>query len=203
MANSYFVEDKDLEELAKKVVSELYNNKDIVNLTNNGKSLAGHLKSLTERNISGIYSNIKNNRSLQSILINAIRFSIFVEKDISSEKELIQYKNVIERRNILYENKKKQESTEETIKELEKMKLEIEIIQNKIKELETKTIEPPSYRKNILDIAQKSYKLLLRNDKTAEKFYTFICNKLGVKLDNDHFGYYQSSYYQNHQKSDY
>ena len=72
MANSYFVEDKDLEELAKKVVSEIYNNKDIVNLTNNGKSLAGHLKSLTERNISGIYSNIKNNRSLQSILINAI-----------------------------------------------------------------------------------------------------------------------------------
>lgn len=28
MANSYFMEDKDLDELAKKVVSELYTNKD-------------------------------------------------------------------------------------------------------------------------------------------------------------------------------
>ena len=210
MANTYFIEDKDLEDLAKKIVSELYSNKDIVNLTNNGKPLIGYLKSLTDRQLSGIYSNIKNNKSLQVILINAIRYSIFVEKDITAEKELIQYKNILERRNILYENKKKQTTNEELINELETMKLEISIIQNKIKELETKNIEPPSFRKNILDISQKSYKLLLRNDKTSEKFYTFICNKLGVKLDNDHFGYYQSSYQQNnyqtnnyYQKQDY
>jgi len=216
MANSYFMEDKDLEELAKKVVSELYTNKDIINLTNNGKPLLGHLKSLTERQLSGVYSNIKNHKSLHVILINAIRYSIFVEKDINAEKELIQYKNVLERRNILYENKKKQYNNEglnEVLsKELDTMKLEISVIQNKIKELETKNKEPPSYRKNILDIAQKSYKLLLRNDKTSEKFYTFICNKLGVKIDNDHFGYFnshynQSSYYQKNdyyqQKSDY
>lgn len=202
MAKSYYMEDKDLEDLAKKVVSELYTNKDIINLTNNGKPLGGHLKSLTERQISGIYSNIKNHKSLQIILINAIRYSIFVEKDINAEKELLQYKNVLERRNILYENKKKQTNNNEPNNELETMKLEINILQDKIKELETKNIEPPSYRKNILDIAQKSYKLLLRNDKTAEKFYTFICKRLDVKLDNDHFGYYQRpDYYQ--QKSDY
>jgi hypothetical protein len=205
MANSYFMEDKDLEDLAKKVVSELYNNKNIVNLTNNGKLLIGQLKSLTDRNISGIYSNIKNHKSLQPLLINGIRYSIFVEKDINAEKEVIQYKNVLERRNILYENKKKQEINEETNQELEKMKLEIDIIQNKIKELETKNIEPPSFRKNILEISQKSYRLLLRNDKTSEKLYTFICNKLGVKLDNDHFGYYQSNYnsYQSNYQSEY
>jgi hypothetical protein len=205
MANSYFMEDKDLEDLAKKVVSDLYNNKDIVNLTNNGKPLIGQLKSLTDRNISGIYSNIKNHKSLQSVLINGIRYSIFVEKDIIAEKEVIQYKNVLERRNILYENKKKQEINEEINKELEKMKLEIDIIQNKIKELEIKNIEPQSFRKNILEISQKSYRLLLRNDKTSEKLYTFICNKLGVKLDNDHFGYYQSNYnsYQSEYKSNY
>ena len=104
MANSYYMEDKDLDELAKKVVSELYTNKNIINLTNNGKPLVGQLKSLTERQISGVYSNIKNNKSLQVILVNAIRYSIFVEKDINAEKELIQYKNVLERRNILYEN---------------------------------------------------------------------------------------------------
>lgn len=201
MANTYFMEDKDLDELAKKVVSELYTNKDIINLTNNGKSLGGHLKSLSERQLSGVYSNIKNHKSLQVILINAIRYSIFVEKDINAEKELIQYKNVLERRNILYENKKKQINNNEPNNELETMKLEITILQNKIKELEKKNTEPPSYRKNILDIAQKSYKLLLRNDKTSEKFYTFICNKLGVTIDNNHFGYFnshynQSSYYQ-------
>ena len=188
-----YLSDKEIDDLGKKVVTELYNNKDIINMKNNGKPLTGNLKALIQRNISGIYSNIKNNKSVQNVLINAIRYSIFIEKDLETEKQIKLLKDeCIQRRNTI--NNKKVSG-----QELDNLVEEIELLEGEINELEQKIYEPPDYRKNILDISQKAYKLMLRNDKSAEKLFISICNKLGVKLDNDHFGYYQHNYQYNYQ----
>ena len=192
-----YLSDKEIDDLGKKVVSELYNNTDIINTKNNGKPLTGHLKALIDRNISGVYSNIKNNKSVQNVLTNAIRYSIFVEKDLETEKQikLLRDECIIRRNTIQNKNP--------TGAELDNLVEEIELLEGEIKELEKKNYEPPNYRKNILDISQKAYKLMLRNDKSAEKLYISICNKLDVKIDNDHFGYYQSQNYHNNYQQNY
>ena len=193
-----YLSDKEIDELGKKVVSDLYNNKDIINMKNNGKPLVGHLKVLIDRNISGIYSNITNFRSVQNVLTNAIRYSIFIEKDLETEKQIKLLRDEYESRkntiNNTNNNKKLSEDDLNTLTE------EIELLEGEIKELEEKVYEPPEYRKNIIDTAQRAYKLMLRNDKSAEKLYSNICDKLGVKLDNNHFGYYNTQY---RDKSDY
>ena len=191
-----YLSDKEIDDLGKKVVSDLYNNKDIINMKNNGKPLTGHLKALIERNISGIYSNIKNNKSVQNVLTNAIRYSIFIEKDLEIEKQIKLLRDECNNRRNTINNKKVSGA------ELDNLNEEIELLEGEIKELEQKNYEPPDYRKNILEISQKAYKLMLRNDKSAEKLYISICNKLGVKLENGHFGYYQSNYQSNYNNTD-
>jgi len=201
--NSYYMTDKELDELAKKIVSELYNNKDIIDLKNNGRQLVGNIASLVERNISGIYSNISGNRSLQSVLNNAIRYSVLVEKNMALDAEFKKLREATERRkNMLniYTRKLNEDKDNQTlINDIQKTKEEITLLEIKLNEIAEKNSEPPTIKKNILELAKKAYKLLLRNDKTSEKLYTAICTQLGVKLDPDHFGYYQHTQYNQNQ----
>lgn len=197
--NSYFITDKELDELGKKIVIDLYNNKDIVDLKNNGRQLTGNLAFLVERNLSGIYSNISGHKSLQNILTNAIRFSVLIEKNMALDEEFKKIREATERRkNMLniYSRKLSDDKDNETlITNITKITDEIKLLEIKLNEIAEKNSEPPTIKKNILELAKKSYKLLLRNDKTAEKLYTSVCTQLGVKLEPDHFGYYQRSQY--------
>ena len=79
--NSYFMTDKEIEDVGKKVVSDLYSNREITEMKFNGRQLGGQLGALVERNISAIYSNIPDNKSLQHVLINAFRYSVLIEKN--------------------------------------------------------------------------------------------------------------------------
>ena len=203
MANntSYYVTDKDLDELAKKIVSDLYNNKDIVDLKNNGRQIIGNLSMLIERNLSGIYSNITGHKSLQNILINAIRYSVLIEKNMILDAE---FKHALEacdrRKNMLniYTLKLSEDKNNQTlIADIEKTTEEIKLLEKNLNEITEKNSEPPIFKKQILELAKKTYKLLLRNDKTAEKLYTAVCVQLNVKLDPCHFGYYQRQQYNN------
>jgi hypothetical protein len=193
--NSYYVTDKEIDEIGKKIVSELYGNRDIIELKNNGRQLSGNLASLVERSISGIYSNIQGHRTLQTILINAIRYSVLVEKNMSLDAEFKKVREACERRkNMLniYQRKLNEDKDNQTfITEIEKITEEIKLLETKLNEIAEKNSEPPTIKKNILELAKKAYKLLLRNDKTSEKLYTAVCNGLSVKLEPDHFGYYQ------------
>jgi hypothetical protein len=202
--NSYFVTDKEIDDIAKKVVSELYNNIDIVNLKNNGRPLTGNLAALIERQITGIYSNIQGKRSLQSLLINAIRYSVLIEKNTTLDAEFKKLREACERRkNTLSVMERKlltDKDNQQLILEIDKAKLEISLLEEKINEIAEKNSEPPTIKKNILELAKKTYKLLLRSDKTSEKLYTAICEKLNIKIDNDHFGYYQYNNKSNYQQ---
>jgi hypothetical protein len=195
MANSFFLSDKELEDLASKIVKDLYENKDITELKFNGKQLTGNLGSMLERQISGIYSNITGHKSLQTVLVNGMRYSVIIEKNASLEAEFKKLREACERRKnmrLVIQRKLELDKDNEQLKsELDKTNLEISLLETKINEIAQKNSEPPNFRKNILELSKKAYKLLLRSDKTSEKLYTFICNKLNVKLDNDHFGYYQ------------
>ena len=195
--NSYFVTDKELDDLGKKIVSDLYGNRDIVELKNNGRQLSGNLSAMVERNISGIYSNIQGHRSLQNVLINAIRYSVLIEKNMALDAEFKKVREACERRkNMLniYQRKLNDDKDNQTlITEIEKTTEEIKLLETKLNEIAEKNSEPPTIKKNILELAKKAYKLLIRNDKTAEKLYTAVCNALSVKLEPDHFGYYQRS----------
>ena len=214
--NSYFVTDKELDDVAKKVVSELYNNNDIVNLKNNGRPITGNLAALIERQITGIYSNISGKKTLQSLLTNAIRYSVLIEKNTTLDAEFKKLREACERRkNTLSVTERKlliDKDNQQLISEIDNAKLEISLLEEKINEIAEKNSEPPTIKKNILELAKKTYKLLLRSDKTSEKLYTGICEKLNVKIDNDHFGYYQfnnnnynnyNNNYQNNYKSNY
>jgi hypothetical protein len=193
--NSYFVTDKEIEELGKRIVSDLYGNRDITELKNNGRQLSGNIASLVERNISGIYSNIAGHRSLQTVLINAIRYSILIEKNMTLDAEFKKVREACERRknmlNIYIRKLNDDKDNQIYITEIEKITEETKLLETKLNEIAEKNSEPPTIKKNILDLAKKAYRLLLRNDKTAEKLYTAVCNGLSVKLEGDHFGYYQ------------
>jgi hypothetical protein len=193
-----YLSDKEIEDVGKKV-AELYKNKDILKIKNDGRQLGGQLKTLTDRNISGIYSNIQNQLSIQTVLKNSIRFGIFVEKDIEIMKQISVLKQACNERHNLTNNK--------DIDIVKNAIEEISLLEDEIKKLEEKIYEPPDYRKNILEIAQKAYKILLRSDKSSEKLYIAVCNKLNVKVENDHFGYYQynqsNQYNQYNYKKDY
>ena len=200
-SNSYFVTDKELDELAKKIVSDLYNNRDIVDLKNNGRQLTGNLAMLVERNLSGIYSNITGHKSLQNILINAIRHSVLIEKNMALEAEFKKVREACERRkNVLniYTRKLNEDKDNKTLNtDIAKTTEEIKLLEMKLNEIAEKNSEPPTVKKNMLELAKKAYKLLLRNDKTSEKLYIAICAQLNVKLEPDHFGYYQRPQYNN------
>jgi len=190
--NSYFLTDKDLDDIAKKVVSELYSNKDILELKNNGRTISGALGAIVDRDISSIYSNIDGHKGLQSVLRNSIRFAILTEKNTQNEAEFKKIREACERRknmltilNRKYEN----DPTEIIENEIEKTKEEVSLLESQLNEIASKHTDKPEIKKNILDLAKKAYGILLRRDKTSEKFYIAICKHLNVKIPKEHFGY--------------
>ena len=67
-----FYDNNDLIKLAEKV-RDLYKNKDIINYVHNGKRIPPKYEKLIERKIS--CSNVAGEKSLQTVLTNAIKFS--------------------------------------------------------------------------------------------------------------------------------
>jgi len=199
--NSYFLTDKDLDDIAKKVVSELYSNKNILELKNNGRLLSGVLGTIFNRDITGLYSNINGHNSLQSVLRNSIRFAILTEKNTQNEVEFKKIRETCERRKnmltILNRKFENEPSDPNDIiqNEIEKTKQEISLLETQINEIASKHTNKPEIKKNILEISKKAYGILLRRDKTSEKFYIAICKHLNVKILKEHFGYdiYQNS----------
>lgn len=190
--NSYFLTDRDLNEIAKKVVSDLYSNTDILDLKYNGRMLGGVLGTIVDRDISGIYSNIDGHKSLQSVLCNSIRFAVLTEKNTQNDTTFKKIREACERRkNMLNILNRKYENEQSDIiqNEIEKTKEEILLLETQLNEIASKNTEKPEIKKNILEIAKKAYGILLRGDKTSEKFYIAICKHLNVKISKDHFGY--------------
>jgi hypothetical protein len=198
--NSYFMTDKDIEEIAKKIVSDIYSNREITEMKFNGRQLTGQLGALIERNISTIYSNIKDNKSLQHVLINAFRYSVLIEKNAILEAEIKKVRDACDRRkNMLLAHEKKlaTEPDNDTVKkDIDKIKTEISLLENQIEVLGKNSSEPPQTKKNILELAKKAYKMLLRGDKTSEKLYVGVCKGLNVKIEDSHFGYNVYNNYQ-------
>lgn len=191
-SNSYFLTDKDIDDVAKKVVSELYSNKDILNLKYNGRNVGGGLGALVDRDINGLYSNIDDHKSLQTVLRNSIRFAVLTEKNTQNEVDFKKIREVCERRkNILTVLNRKYENdpSEELQVEIEKTKEEVTLLETQLNEIASKHTDKPEIKKNILETAKKAYGILLRGDKTSEKFYIAICKHLNVKIPKEHFGY--------------
>jgi hypothetical protein len=211
--NSYFMTDKEIDEVGKKIVSELYSNREIIEMKFNGRQLTGQLGALIERNISAIYSNIKDNKSLQHVLVNALRYSVLIEKNAILEAEIKKVRDACDRRkNMLLVQDKKlttEPDNDSVKKEIEKIKMEISLLENQVETLGKNSSEPPQAKKNILELAKKAYKMLLRGDKTSEKLYVSVCKALNVKIEDSHFGYnvynnynnYHNNYQNNYQNS--
>ena len=190
--NSYFLTDKELDEIAKKVVSDLYTNKEILELKNNGRTLSGVLGAIVDRQITGIYSNIEGYKSLQSLLTNSIRFAVLTEKNTQNEAEFKKIREACERRKNMLTvlNRKYENESSETIKnEIEKTKEEVLLLETQLNDIASKHTDKPEIKKNILELGKKAYGILLRSDKTSEKFYIAICKHLNVKIPKEHFGY--------------
>jgi len=200
--NSYFTTDKDIDEIGKKIVTELYNNKEINDLKNNGRPLTGMLSTLVDRQISGIYSNINEYKSLQTILTNAIRFSVLIEKNSILDTEFKKLREASDRRKnmlLVLERKLQNDKKNETIEsDIEKTKDEIKLLDEQLNIIANKNSEPPTIKRSILELAKSAYKLLLRTDKTSEKLYLSVCKNLNVKVENNHFGYYSNNYNNNY-----
>lgn len=198
--NSYFTTDKEIEELGKKIVTDLYSNKEITESSYNGRPLIGQLGALIERPISGICSNINQHKSLQHVLVNAIRYSVLIEKNASLEVEFKKMREASDRRKnmlLVLQRKLETDKNNETILEdIEKTKKDIELLDEQLGIIASKNSEPPTIRKNILELAKKAYGLLLRPDKTSEKLYIAVCKNLNVKIEKSHFGYdvYNNNY---------
>ena len=196
--NSYFTTDKDIDEIGKKIVTELYNNKEINDLKNNGRPLTGMLSTLVDRQISSIYSNINEYKSLQTILTNAIRFSVLIEKNSILDAEFKKLREASDRRKnmlLVLERKLQNDKKNETIEsDIEKTKDEIKLLDEQLNIIANKNSEPPTIKRSILELAKSAYKLLLRTDKTSEKLYLSVCKNLNVKVENNHFGYYSNNY---------
>ena len=191
--NSYFTTDKELEEIGKKIVTELYSNKEITDLIYNGRPLIGQLGALIERPINGIYSHINQHKSLHSLLVNAIRYSVLIEKNASLEAEFKKMREASDRRkNMLLVLQRKLETDKDNelvLTDIEKTKKDIELLDEQLGIIAQKNSEPPTVRKNILELAKKAYGLLIRSDKTSEKLYVAVCKNLDVKIEKAHFGY--------------
>lgn len=190
--NSYFLSDKKIDDIGKQIVDELYGNKEILELKNNGRTLNSNITILVDRPISGLYSNIENHNTLKQVLTNAIRYSVLIEKNTTLDTEFKKIREACERRkNILLvlERKLKTDSLYTIEEEIEKTKEEIKLLEEEMSVIATQNSEPISIKKDILELAKNGYKLLLRGDKTSEKLYISVCKYLNVKIDKSHFGY--------------
>lgn len=190
--NSYFLTDKDLDDIAKKVVSELYSNKEILDLKNNGRTISGGLGAIVDREITGIYCHVEGYKSLQLVLRNSIRYAVLTEKNTQNEAEFKKIREACERRKNMLSvlNRKYENDPSETIlTEINKTKEEVSLLESQLNEIASKHTDKPEIKKNILEVAKKAYGILLRGDKTSEKFYIAICKHLNVKIPKEHFGY--------------
>ncbi len=191
--NSYFLTDKDLDEIAIKIVNDLYSNTNILELKNNGRVLSGNLGILISRQISGLYSNIDGHMSLQALLTNSLRYAVLTDKNTACDTEFKKIREACERRKnvlIVLNRRLESDSENEIIKtEIEKTREELSLLESQLNEIASKNMEQPQVKKNILEIARKAYGVLLRNDKTSEKLYVAICNHLNLKIPKEHFGY--------------
>jgi len=181
-----FYDNNDLIKLAEKV-RDLYKNKDIINYVHNGKRIPPKYEKLIERKIS--CSNIAGEKSLQTVLTNAIKFSFNQATQLNTTvaAEHRTYRESCERNRIILASLKKKKTLGDNSvdDDIEKKEEEIKLLQKKIDEIATLSAAKPEFNKNILSVAEEAYLLLLRSDKTPYYFYAEICKKLGYRVNLD------------------
>jgi hypothetical protein len=181
-----FYDNNDLIKLAEKV-RDLYKNKDIINYVHNGKRIPPKYEKLIERKIS--CSNVAGEKSLQTVLTNAIKFSFNQATQLNTTvaAEHRTYRESCERNRIILASLKKKKSLGDNSvdDDIDKKEEEIKLLQKKIDEIATLSAAKPEYNKNILSVAEEAYNLLLRTDKTPYYFYAEICKKLGYRVNLD------------------
>ena len=181
--NKYY-ENTDLVHLADKV-KDLYNNTEIVNYVHNGKKIPPKFEKMIERNF--LCSNIEGEKSLKSILTNAIRYSFNQTIKLNTSNEMRIYRETCERSKLQLSSLMRRKQNGENISEedIEKKQEEIKLLEKKIGEIATQSALKPEINKNILATAEEVYNLLLRSDKTPCYFYLEICKKLGHRVNLD------------------
>ena len=126
-----YLQDTSDEKIAQLVddLNDLYTNPEIVAYKHNGKSLPFKYQTLISRPISGVYSNIEGKPSIQSILTNAIRFSLNLSTQTKSTGELKTYRESCERFKtaLVILNRKKQQGILVDESEIETKQKEIKI----------------------------------------------------------------------------
>jgi hypothetical protein len=181
--NKYY-ENTDLVHLADKIKG-LYNNPEITNYVHNGKKVPPKFEKLIER--SFLCSNIEGEKSLKTILTNAIRYSFNQTIKLNTSNELRVYRETCERSKLLLLSYQRRKQNGENISEedIEKKMEEIKLLETKINEIATQSSLKPEINKNILSTAEEAYLLLLRSDKTPCYFYLEVCKKLGHRVNLD------------------
>jgi hypothetical protein len=199
-------QDKIIIDISDKIVN-FYLNKEITEYKNTGKQLTGKYGILTNRQIPGIYSNITNKQSINTILINAIKYSLFSNVKAQSSTEMTELSEVYERTKIALKIQERKKNTENTTKYDEEIKIKKEILatlETKIKDITDKIDEIPHSNKQILNNAEQAYECLLRGDYTSKEIYILVCKKLRINLNiSEHFGYDNSRYNNNYTNSRY
>lgn len=181
-----FYDNNDLIKLAEKV-RDLYKNKDIINYVHNGKKIPPKYEKILERKIT--CSNIVGEKSLQTVLSNAIKYSFNQATQLNTTvaAEHRTYRESCERNRIILASLKKKKSLGDNSvdNDIYKKEEEIKLLQKKIDEIATISAAKPEFNKNILSVAEEAFNLLLRTDKTPYYFYAEICKKLGYRVNLD------------------
>jgi len=195
MNNNYFYDtsDEKINELANDVY-ELYMNKDITTYKHTGKKLSFKYETLLSRKIPGVYSNIKDHLSLNTLLSNAIRLSLNYSQQNQSRNDIKTYRETCERFKLaltilMRKKQSKPNEIDPTIDdEIEAKKKEIKILEEKINEMANAANAKPEINNRILNISENIYNIMLRNDRVPKLLYIKICKKLNVRLEySEHF----------------
>lgn len=189
-SKSYFVNDSQIADLSKRVVEHLYKNDKIVKYKHSGKVLTGGIGMLLSRPLSSIYSSIEGHPSLDTILRNAIHFSILTNTNATQEAEFKPIREATERKKnqlaFLERKKKKNEESgvddELTTLEIEKTKMEIQVLEEKLSQIASSG-GPQILNSSILNLAKKVYEILLRRDRTSQNLYVEICRNFGITIN--------------------
>lgn len=189
-SKSYFVNDSQIADLSKRVVEHLYKNDKIVKYTHSGKVLTGGIGMLLSRPLSSIYCSIEGHPPLDTILRNAIHFSILTNTNATQEAEFKPIREATERKKnqlaFLERKKKKNEESgvddELTTLEIEKTKMEIQVLEEKLSQIAS-AAGPQIVNSSILNLAKKVYEILLRRDRTSQNLYVEICRNFGITVN--------------------
>ncbi len=189
-SKSYFVNDSQIADLSKRVVEHLYKNDKIVKYKHSGKVLTGGIGMLLSRPLSSIYCSIEGHLSLDTILRNAIHFSILTNTNATQEAEFKPIREATERKKnqlaFLERKKKKNEESgvddELTTLEIEKTKMEIQVLEEKLSQIASSG-GPQILNSSILNLAKKVYEILLRRDRTSQNLYVEICQNFGITVN--------------------